>query len=74
VALPAASWREIQDRASTLGIKAELMTWDEQSEPSPEARPGVHAASPSTSLTDQAPQPLTELRLVAEIADLPGAG
>jgi two-component system sensor histidine kinase DegS len=74
VALPAASWREIQDRASTLGIKAELVTWDEQSEPSPEARPGGPAASSSVSLTDQAPQPLTELRLAAEIADLPGAG
>jgi two-component system, NarL family, sensor histidine kinase DegS len=78
VALPAASWREIQDRASTLGMKAELVTWDEQLEPSPEVRPDAPAASPaappSASLTDQAPQPLTELRLVAEIADLPGAG
>jgi len=78
VGLPAASWREIQDRASTLGIKAELVTWDEQPEPSPEVRPDAPAASPaaspSASLTDQAPQPLTELRLVAEIADLPGAG
>ena len=74
VALPAASWREIQDRASTLGIKAELVTWDERLESSPEARLDAPAASSSVSLTDQAPQPLTELRLAAEIADLPGAG
>jgi two-component system sensor histidine kinase DegS len=66
VSLPAAAWREIQDRAATLGIKAEMRTWDDPgSEPPTEA--------PNDPLTVQAPQPRTELRLTADIADLPGA-
>jgi hypothetical protein len=73
VALPAAAWREIQDRGATLGIKAELRTWDQQPvEPPTARRPEAPAGAPTMSLTDQAPQPLTELRLVAEIADQPG--
>jgi two-component system sensor histidine kinase DegS len=75
VALPAAAWREIQDRAATLGIKTELRTWDEGPIQSPaEPHSDGPAGSSNVSLTDQAPQPRTELRLVAEIADLPGAG
>jgi two-component system sensor histidine kinase DegS len=59
VPLPTAAWREIQDRAATLGIKAEVRTGEE------------HATDPRA----EAPtEPRTELRLVAEISDLPGAG
>jgi two-component system, NarL family, sensor histidine kinase DegS len=75
VALPAAAWREIQDRGATLGIKAELRTWDQEPvEPPTAGRPEAPAEASTMSLTDQARQPLTELRLVAEIADQPGAG
>jgi two-component system sensor histidine kinase DegS len=69
VALPSAAWREIQDRAATLGIRADVQTWDE---PIGEATTGPPVAP--DPLTDQAPQPRTELLLIADIVDLPGAG
>jgi hypothetical protein len=70
VSLPAAAWREIQDRAATIGIKAELRTWDD---PAIEAPIGSSTEAPGDALTYQAPRPRTELRLVADIVDLPGA-
>jgi hypothetical protein len=71
VPLPAAAWREIQDRAATLGIRAELRTWDERTPEGSTEHPTETAIDP---LTSQAPQPRSELRLVADIVDLPGAG
>ena len=71
VPLPAAAWREIQDRAATLGIRAELRTWDDRTPEGSTEQPTETAIDP---LTSQAPQPRTELRLVADIVDLPGAG
>jgi two-component system, NarL family, sensor histidine kinase DegS len=69
VALPSAAWREIQDRAATLGIRADVQTWDE---PTGEATTEQPAAP--DPLKDQALQPRTELLLIADIVDLPGAG
>jgi len=68
VSLPAAAWREIQDRAATLGIRADLQTWDEPGDERTTVPPAGRPDAPA----DQAPQPRTELLLVADLVDLPG--